>query len=301
MHPTVKRGLHWVGGVVAIVGIAFVILRLRNYGAEIDFKQFRLVEWSAVVALAIVYGVANLMLGLAWWNLLRYLGANTSRCWSIRAYGITQIGKYVPGNLFHLAGRQALGMSAGVGGWQLAKSSVWELGLLSVTGAIFGLLALPLLGMGLTISASSLIAAVTIGGAAALMWRFLGPFVFRAGVWYAVFLAVSGLVFVGLLALVEGNSETVLGNLLPLIGAYVLAWLVGLLTPGAPAGIGVRELVLLLLLRGMVGETDLLLAVVLGRVVTATGDILFFAASTLARDASTQLSGGPADKKCPDL
>lgn len=297
MDPAVKRGLHWVGSVVAIVGIVFVAVRLRNYGAEIDFHQFRLVEWLVVVALAIVYGVANLMLGLAWWNLLGYLGASTTRRWSIRAYGITQIGKYVPGNIFHLAGRQALGMSAGVGGWRLAKSTVWELGLLSVTGAIFGLLAMPLLGMDLTVFASSVIATVIMGVSAAVLWRFIGPSVVHAGVWYTVFLTVSGLVFVGLLALAEGSSEMVLENLLPLIGAYVLAWLVGLLTPGAPAGIGVRELVLLFLLRGMVSETDLLLAVVLGRLVTAMGDILFFAASKLASDGGAQLSIDPAGKK----
>ena len=60
-----------------------------------------------------------------------------------------------------------------------------------------------------------------------------------------------------------------------MIGAYVLAWLAGLVTPGAPAGVGVRELVLLALLKGSVGQTELLLAVLLGRLVTVGGDVAF--------------------------
>jgi uncharacterized membrane protein YeaQ/YmgE (transglycosylase-associated protein family) len=39
-------------------------------------------------------------------------------------------------------------------------------------------------------------------------------------------------------------------------GAYVVAWLAGLLTPGAPA--------------------DLLTAIVLGRIVTVFGDVVFY-------------------------
>ena len=39
---------------------------------------------------------------------------------------------------------------------------------------------------------------------------------------------------------------------------------------------GVREFVLLFLLKGMISESDLLLAVVLGRFVTVLGDLLFF-------------------------
>jgi uncharacterized membrane protein YbhN (UPF0104 family) len=56
----------------------------------------------------------------------------------------------------------------------------------------------------------------------------------------------------------------------------VLAWLAGLVTPGAPAGMGVRELVLLFMLNGIVIEEDLLMAIVLSRIVTVMGDVLYF-------------------------
>jgi hypothetical protein len=60
-----------------------------------------------------------------------------------------------------------------------------------------------------------------------------------------------------------------------------VAWLAGLLTPGAPAGVGVREIMLLFLLGTVVGRADLLLAAVLSRVITVTGDGGFFVWASL--------------------
>ena len=86
---------------------------------------------------------------------------------------------------------------------------------------------------------------------------------------------ISGALFVALIRLVDATTAGSETLLLPVIGAYVLAWLAGLVTPGAPAGVGVRELVLLALLKGSVGQTELLLAVLLGRLVTVSGDVAF--------------------------
>jgi len=281
MRPILKYTLHWGGSTLAIVGIVFVALRLRDYGTEIDFSRFDLAAWSAVAALALIYGLSNLMLVLAWWNLLGHFGASPSRRWSIRAYGMSQIAKYMPGNIFHLAGRQAMGMAAGVPGWPLAKSAIWELGLISATGGLFGLLALPLLVPDLPVAASTGLFVAVMGLMAGLLWRFIDLQAARAFGWYAGFLAISALLFIALIELLVKNPEAGVDFWVPLGGAYVLAWLVGLVTPGAPAGVGVRELVLLFLLKGVVGEADLLLAVVLGRFVTVTGDLCFFGVSIL--------------------
>ena len=281
VRPILKRTLHWGGSAVAIAGIVFVALRLYGYGAEIDFARFDLTAWSVVAVLALIYGLSNLMLALAWWNLLGQFGARTSRRWAVRVYGISQIAKYVPGNIFHLAGRQAMGMAAGLAGWPLAKSAVWELGLISATGGLFGFLALPFLLPGLPTTASAGLFAASIGIAAILLLRFFGLPVARAFGWHVGFLATSALLFVGLVELLVDNPVAGLEFWLPLGGAYVLAWLIGLVTPGAPAGVGVRELVLLFLLKGAVNEADLLLAVVLGRMVTVAGDLGFFGVSIL--------------------
>jgi uncharacterized membrane protein YbhN (UPF0104 family) len=117
---------------------------------------------------------------------------------------------------------------------------------------------------------------------AILLHRF-SPSVAGALVWQMGFLVVSGTVFIITLAIVVPRAN-VLPALPALYGAYVLAWLAGLVTPGAPAGVGVREIVLLFLLGGKIADADLLLAVVLGRGVTVLGDLLFFIAALLLKD-----------------
>lgn len=281
MSLLLKRALHWAGSALALLGIAFVALRLRDYGAELDFSRFDTGRWSVVAGFALIYGLANLMLSLAWWNLLEQFGASVSRRWAIKTYGISQLAKYVPGNIFHLAGRQAMGMAAGVSGWALAKSSVWELGLISFSGAVFGLLALPLLMPDLPEMISVGMFATVIVMAATLFWRYAGLPVAHAFGWHVSFLAISGLLFTGLIAL-QGGMLGISGfKWLLLCGAYVLAWLIGLVTPGAPAGVGVRELVLLFLLKGEISEAELVLVVLLGRMVTVGGDVLIYIISLL--------------------
>lgn len=84
------------------------------------------------------------------------------------------------------------------------------------------------------------------------------------------------MVFVGLLQLLMEENVISSLQMLTICGAFIVAWLVGLVTPGAPAGIGVRELVLLGLLKGFASESDLLLAILLSRLITVGGDVLFF-------------------------
>jgi len=270
------RTLRFCGSVLAIIGVIFVAVRLYSYAVEINFSRFALFDWFLVVLLAIAYAVSNLMLVMAWKSLLAQTDVVVRLSWAIKTYGVSQIAKYIPGNIFHLAGRQAIGMSSGISSWSLAKTTVWELVLIASAGTVFGLLALPLLNWDLPtfISYFSFLFAIIV--VASLIGLRVGYPMARAFIWYACFLTVSGTLFLGLVELITTTMEGTSGNVGVLVGAYVLAWLIGLITPGAPAGIGIREVVLISLLNGIVPELDLLLAVIIGRIVTACGDTMFF-------------------------
>lgn len=281
MSLALQRTLHWVGSGLALTGIAFVALRLHEYWGSLALSQITPVAWVAVAGLAMLYGMANLLLALAWWQLLAQFGVQVTRLWSIRVYGVSQLAKYVPGNIFHLAGRQAIGMAAGASSGALARSTLWELSLIALGGMLYGWLVLPLLTPGFPSLASIILLLGTVWVVAYLLCRFIGSQVSVSFGWQMLFLAVSGGVFVTLLDVIVRSSELHPQTWLLIGGAYVVAWLVGLVTPGAPAGVGVRELILLLLLKGLVTDADLLMAVLLGRIVTVVGDLLFFMASFL--------------------
>ncbi|MEN3751904.1 hypothetical protein ABC733_01805 [Mangrovibacter sp. SLW1] len=226
--------------------------------------------------MAFIYGSANFLLAFAWRDILKYLGVSADSTAAIKIYGVSQLAKYVPGNIFQLAGRQALGMAEGWSAVGLVKSSIYELVLIAMAGGLFGTLIIPLFEVSFSqlFSAIFLIflaCAISVG-----LIRFFNRHLMVAFLWQLLFLLLSGGVFVILLYTISGRTELVYSHLSVVCGAFIVAWLIGLVTPGAPAGVGVREVVLLFLLKGIANESDLLMAILFGRLVTVVGDFLFF-------------------------
>ena len=273
--------LSLLGTILSICGVCYVALRLRAYIGQIEFSGLNRGIWFWLGIGSIVCGGANFLLGVSWSYLLRFLGADTQMRWAVSTYGISQLAKYVPGNVMHLVGRQALGMGAGIKGSTVARSLVWELGLIAFVGALFGFLTLPLVNTLFSeVLAMILFFLVTTVVGFGLNLR-LGQCISKVFCIYIFFLAINGFVFTGVLkALADG---TLVLGWAPLCGSYVIAWLIGLVTPGAPAGVGVREMVLLFFLQGSVPKEILLFAIVLGRIVTVIGDVLYFCISVFLK------------------
>jgi len=214
MSSSFKRALSWGGSALGILGVAFVALKLFDYGNRLPMNRIGMGQWFGIAALSLAYGTSGFILAIAWRDILRHLGVTVRRDWAAWAYGVSQLAKYVPGNVFHLAGRQALGASAGLPQWPLGKSLVWELGTIAVMAGLFALWTIP---------------------------SFL-----PLPVWVALFVfacAASGAI--------------------------------------APAGVGVREAVLFFLLRPLLGQADLLEIILIGRLVTAAGDLAFFLSASV--------------------
>ena len=275
-----KRWLHICGSALGAAGVIFVIVKLNDYAGQLDFVNFDINDLVVVVACVVIYGLTNIFLSLAWHNLLFFFGvAEVKSLWAIRVYGLSQLAKYVPGNIFHLAGRQAYGMASGISSMSLVKSALGELSLLAVTGSLFGILAMPMVFSCLSQIVACMLYGLIVSILAASIWYFMSRSLSIALLWQSIFFAISGGIFVVTLDIIV-PANTVMPSSLALCGAYVIAWLMGFVTPGAPAGIGIREAVLLFLLGSIVPHADLLFAVLLGRIITVMGDVLYFIASS---------------------
>lgn len=275
-----RRWLHVAGGVLSLLAVAFVVERFLAYRESVDLGRFGAVHWVVLALLASGYGAAGILLATGWQRILAYLGLEVRYRWSLRVYGISQLIKYVPGNLFHLAGRQALGMAGGLPAGPLARSTLWDLGLIAAVALAF--LPLAIINTGLDPHEGIVGAVVILAAILALAGHRGGRVLMQATVAYLGFLVASSVLFV-LLALQFCNtcSFGAPSVLLTLVGAYVGAWLAGMLTPGAPAGLGVREVVLYTLLQGWTSQAAVIELVVLGRIMTLGGDGLLFLACLL--------------------
>jgi hypothetical protein len=283
---TSRRVLEWGGSCLCIGGIVFLALRLGDYAAQFDVTRLDGTDICSAAALTLVYGISNMLLARAWWSILCANDVGLPWLTALRIYGISQIAKYVPGNVMHIALRQSMGLVAGLPGWALAKSSFWEIAAICCCGALFALLAAPLIWPPITNQLAGLMYLLAFLGEILFAGRLAGRHLAKACVWHTIFLLLSASVFLGALELIAGEAIA-----FPMVvawgAAYVVAWLAGVVTPGAPAGLGVREAVLMLLLGGHIAGPDLLLAVLLSRLITVTGDGLFFAGSWALRRQAT--------------
>ncbi len=292
LHRAVRLG----SVAVTLAALGFVAQRVV---ASAGWGLPRLIQPAGLATLAggiVAYAVIQLFLSSAWRRLLLWLGEarmSATLCHSI--YGRSQIGKYLPGNVFHFAGRQYLAMQAGMAPGRVAASVAYEIAGLIAAGAGITLAGYPLYAASNPwISAASALALVLAMLALPLAlpalrdrWpalrQFRSPGTTLRGTlaswlpvygFYLAFLLALGVLLLGLIVSLTGawpGTSSVL-----VIAAFAPAWLAGFLTPGAPSGVGVREAVLIFLLGPLLGEPEITLAALALRVVTLFGDVLFY-------------------------
>jgi hypothetical protein len=268
--------LHALGSTLALVGIGFVVLLMAKHGSQLESVGMDSTLWWLIAGCSLVYGMANIALAMAWMHLLRYFKASVSPPLALGIYGMTLPAKYIPGNIMHLAGRQALGIANGINGWALARASLYELALIVLAGLSFSTLVLAQIVFGATPAMTVIVSLICTLCLALGIKKALGLWLVRAFLEQLVFLFFSALTFIALIGLVVSEPALTLASSLVFGSAFILSWTVGLVTPGAPAGAGVRELVLMACLGGLVADEDLLAAVIISRLVTVVGDMLFF-------------------------
>jgi uncharacterized membrane protein YbhN (UPF0104 family) len=299
-----KRRLYTV---LRWVFFAASLLFLARFASETlsspDVKRWLGDRTFGALALAIaLYSMTVLPFALGWRTILSAAGYPVRLRAAAAAMCLTQIAKYLPGNVGHHAGRVALGTTrlgvpARVGVASLVVESVLVIfaAMLVGTGA---LLLSPewFAAGGVTGSQAALAVAVAAGGgvlafAAAPRLRHLHAIArFPAAQWllsivpapsvalravpaYVVIYVLNG---VAVLAIATALGVARPNDLIPLTAAYSLAWIVGFLLPGAPGGLGVREAAFVMLLGASYGPDASLGIALLSRIGTAGADVLLF-------------------------
>ena len=277
---------------VSLACIAYLARTMADQGRQLLELTPSPSDWGLLLAGALVSGLAVVVNGVAWAVLLRWLRCPLPAAQAVVVFAWTNLLKYVPGGIWHLAGRIQLLRRHGHGWGQAAMAVVLD----PLLMAVAALLLLPLGGwqQGLGLLGPLAVVCLLAGWQRPLMKRLLrrvklprvggsataklspGPVLpgaFPGG----PLLAETAFVLVRYL----GFALCAHGFLPPgtppgsLLAAFALAWTAGLVVPGAPAGLGVFELVLVLWLGGVVQNDAALLATALSyRVASTMGDVL---------------------------
>jgi hypothetical protein len=283
------------GAVVVGASLAFLVFQLYEQAANLKSYFSDPAVVAKVVLSGIAYGAALCFVCLAWRRLLWG--------WSGQKLGLrdaswiffgSNLLKYLPSNLLHFAGRYAVTRQQGYSHGAIAWSLVAENALLVVTATGLSLwFVFPLFKRYATDLAGWQTGAILVaaGAVAALAAAYifarekfraleelsdrlpaLAGSMVVATLFYVGFFVVNAALFQVLL---DGETAAPNESFSNILGVLSLAWMVGFITPGAPAGVGVREAVAVIGLQSIGFSGDALGAALAYRLVTLIGDGIF--------------------------
>lgn len=280
LKSRLKPFLRWL-----ILGaVLFFLLRtLRAHWQEV--VNLRL-EASGIACLAIALGItllAHIFAGYVWAWILKGLNHPVPDDWGARIYLKTNVAKYLPGNVWHFYGRASAATKVGI----------------PIEAATLSVLLEPLL-----MAAAACILAIA-GIQIALGWQILMLLLILCAVHPTVLnpvlkqvsklkknasqvlriqrypaipllgeIGFLGLRSLGFILTFLSITSLNLIDLPRLVGTFSWAWLLGLITPGLPGGIGVFEAVVVALLEQQFPAGKILAVVALYRLVNTIAEAL---------------------------
>lgn len=294
-----------------LAGSAFAVLImgavLYEFGGDLQSVDFANPKLLPGLAGAVAIYVAVILIGAFGWKLLLTAFGAAPLPWAAeRQLLISQIGKYVPGNVAQYLGRAAMAVKSGVPAKTVGIALVTETAAILLGGFLAVATAVafaPDLAAGLLRLLPDTSRAIWLGFVAViflillcgLAWAFSTRLKFlpkvQAGTLLIVILLYTiALLLLGLsLHLVIGALSTMPVPLSLSIAVFAAAWIAGLATPGAPGGLGVRETVITLGLAPLLGGAVALSVALLHRGASVLGDVISFGLGLLLPNKAAAL------------
>jgi hypothetical protein len=299
-HDTInpKRLAVIIGNILMIISFIFIINKIISF--DIDFSFVARPEiLLSIVGLIIVYCFFSCLgtYPFSWRLILTFI---SQKRFSYRKICLisskSSLAKYVPGNIMHYVSRNFLGVPLGVSQSQLALSSILEI-ILTSSIAFFWVLILAgkefwhfitdRLSRTNPVILSSLIIIIILSSIIVIyvLYRrknhfpkyiaiFKSKEFLRLIVQLFLLYSITFLLFAFMLIVIlRWSIEIGSSDILIIISAFILSWIAGLITPGAPGGIGVREAILIFMLTDVCGMEAILTAAVIQRLIIIFGDI----------------------------
>ena len=290
-YRRVKPYLRWV---IIAVTLGFILHTLR-----VNWQQVLTLRFSsyAIAELLLALGItlsAHIWSGWVWYGIMQSLNAPVPLTWTMITYLKTNLGKYLPGNVWHFVGRIQFLREYGTPTGVAITGVVLEPLLMAVAALAIALVSLP---------SSLLQLGILIALLVALHPRVLNPVlkalaraklkqanridapklqgdanipVLNRYPWRPLLGEVGFVIFRGIgfilcfLALMTLGLE----DMWTLVGAFSLGWLLGLVIPGAPGGLGVFEATVLAVLTPQFPAAIVLGAVALYRLNSTLAELL---------------------------
>ncbi|WP_172973217.1 lysylphosphatidylglycerol synthase domain-containing protein [Spiribacter salilacus] len=290
--------------IIKTIGLCLVLVATGYfvYALYAQRAVFAEINWSGGAALAMVGSIVGMLAitllgGVAWRILLADQGFKLPWPTAIRLVALSQIGKYLPGNVGHFVGQVALsravGIPVGVSVAALGISTVWLIALgvgvgsagLIEAAATSGVSWMPAFTPGRLIPLFVLLIALpwigifvlnhflpTLSEALGKGQKIMPPSLGAAILLTSLFLGTF--IIFGLMLKAQSSAlfDTPDVGVITFTLLFASAWVAGYLIPGAPGGVGIREAMMLLLFTPLLGAGPAAAIGLSMRVATTLGD-----------------------------
>ncbi|MCU0526205.1 MAG: lysylphosphatidylglycerol synthase domain-containing protein [Elainella sp. Prado103] len=286
----IRPYLRWL-----IVGLTlfFIASMVRQHWQEVRLLRLRAAGWQwLLISLSFTLS-AHLWTGWVWSWILQILGQPVPRAWSMAVYLRTNIAKYLPGNVWHLYGRVVAAKEAGFSIGAATLSVVLEPLLMVAAALILAVInvrqnvALQLLGLAIVLLAihpqilNPLLRfaqklkgkprpdradASSIATGLQIQTYPIRPLLGELG-----FVLLRG---IGMVAALQAIQSLDVAQIPLILSVFSIAWVMGLVIPGAPGGIGVFEAIAIALLTGHLPASLILGGVALYRLISILAEVI---------------------------
>jgi len=287
-----------------ILSFFFIIKKSASYG--IDFSY--IIESSTVCGMTvfvIIYIGLLYIVAYSWKLALTFVSRKNISFKEVSCiYLKSNLAKYIPGNIMQFINRNLFGISLNISQDQIAFSTFIEIIFLCLTSFLLSLIfagrtlvsyIIKYVNLKLVIIIISIMTFIMCATGIAFFIlkkknlfeniqtlkskRFLKLSV-KLMILYSSFFLISGVILVFILRGLTPIDET---KILLIISAYIVSWLLGYITPGAPGGLGIREAVLVFMLGGDFGMEVILTAAIIQRIVSIAGDVMAYISNVAVR------------------
>lgn len=274
------RVAQWVfAALVLFFAATSLATQWDKVGSRLTHIQFGW-EWISVASVIVLLIYALLIEG--WRRVLGAWDSHLPFSQASRIWFLSNLGKYVPGNIWSLTAMGVMARNRGLSAVAAAGSSVIMQTVSLATGAgIVMVTGATLLGQPLLVGASVLILVIVLLSAP----RFLPPLTVWVGsligrdiappsvpptsIWTAAVASTISWLLYGFAfqLFVRGLLGSAPGEISSYIAVYTAAYILGFISPIAPAGLGVRELTLAAFMTqlGLANEADAALIAIAAR------------------------------------
>jgi glycosyltransferase 2 family protein len=296
----IKRFASLAGGLLAVVCLGFFAHAVGKHWQAIRDIPLDATVYGSMAGALVLYCATYVTGAKSWQLILHSLGSRIDYRESLCILTISQFAKYLPGNVGHHFGRVLLARRAGIGTdtaitsvgldtvLAVSAAALCALGALQMLPEIFGRYGFAVgRNVAIVIATGAIIVGIALAfpaarGHLAGAMRHCRNLVAhgnraRSAKAWVLYLINFALGAAALGCISAALTTEALPGFANVIGIYAVAWLVGFLVPGAPAGLGVREALLVLGLSPLLGQDAATATTALLRVVTVAGDGIAFA------------------------